>query len=95
MVFGWTSHGIGSNRAVIKAEIDRVKQRGRHEPKIDVRKEDGDIFARTGADDNGGMHDIVFVTFDKDHFTEIQPEANRGRTLVNARVVREYEMLGT
>ena len=95
MVVGGTSHAVGSNRAAIEAEIDRVKRRGRQGPKIDVRKEDGDIIARIGAADNGGMYDIVFVTFDKDHSTEVKRGENRGRTLVNARVVREYEMIGT
>ncbi len=95
MVVGGTSHAVGSNRAAIEAEIDRVKRRGRQGPKIDVRKEDGDIIARIGAADNGGMYDIVFVTFDKDHSTEVKRGENRGRTLVNARVVRKYEMIGT
>ena len=82
-------------RSATEAKIDRVKQRGRQGPKIDVRKEDGHVITRIGATDNGGMYDIVFVTFDKDHFTEIKPGEKRGRTLVAARVVREHEILGT
>ena len=84
-----------ASRAATEAKIDRVKQRGRPGPKIDVRKKDGNVITRIGATDNGGMYDIVFVTFDKDHFTEIKPGEKRGRTLVAARVVREYEILGT
>lgn len=95
MVVGGSAHAVGSNRGAIEAEIDKRKRSAKKGPKIKVHKEDGNIIAKIGGAKADGMYDIVFVTFDKDHSTEVKRGENRGRTLVNARVVREYEMLGS
>lgn len=95
MVVGGVSHAVGSKRGVIEAEIKRRKQSMGAGPKIDVRKENGEIVARIGAGEANGVYDIVFVTFDKNHSTEVKRGENKGKTLVNARVVREYDMLGS
>ena len=79
----------------IEADIKRRKQSMGAGTKIDVRKENGESVARIGAGEANGVYDIVFVTFDKNHSTEVKRGENRGKTLVNARVVREYDMLGS
>ncbi|MGB0552415.1 MAG: DUF1223 domain-containing protein [Alphaproteobacteria bacterium] len=89
MVVGGVSHAVGSKRGVIEAEIKRRKQSMGAGPKIDVRKENGEIVARIGAGEANGVYDIVFVTFDKNYSTEVKRGENKGKTLVNARVVRE------
>jgi hypothetical protein len=95
MVVGGVSHAVGSNRAAIEAEIERRKSASVEGPEIEVHKEDGAIVAKIGAGAASGVYDIVFVTFDKPHSTEVKRGENRGRTLVNAQVVRDYEMLGS
>lgn len=95
MVVDGVSHAVGSNRRAIEREIERRRSAMQDGPRIAVRKSDGNIYARIGGAETDGMYDIVFVTFDKDHKTEVKRGENRGRTLVNARVVREYEMLGS
>jgi hypothetical protein len=39
-------------------------------------------------------YDVVFVTFDKPHVTEVQRGENRGQKLKNSNVVRELTVLG-
>ena len=95
MVVSGVSHAVGSKRGAIEAEIKRRKQSMGAGTKIDVRKENGESVARVGAGEANGVYDIVFVTFDKNHSTEVKRGENRGKTLVNARVVREYDMLGS
>lgn len=95
MVVGGVAHAVGSNRSAIETEIERRKREAVDGPEITVRKENGAIIANIGAGKADGDYDILFVTFDKNHSTEVKRGENRGQTLVNARVVREYEMLGS
>jgi len=94
MVIDGVSHTVGSNRGKVEALIKRQKQSQDAGPKIKVRKEAGSIVAKISAARTSETYDIVFVTFDKEHQTAVKRGENRGRNLINARVVREYEMLG-
>jgi len=58
-------------------------------------KKNCEIIAIIGAAESEGVYDIIFVTFDKNHSTEVKRGENRVKTLVNARMVREYDMLGS
>ena len=94
MVIDGVTHTVGSNRGKVEALIDRQKRYKNSGPKIRVRKEAGSIVAKISAARTSDTYDIVFVTFDKEHETAVKRGENRGRNLINARVVREYEMLG-
>ena len=87
------SHAVGSKCAMIETEIKRRKQSMGAGPKIDVRKENSVITATIGAAKAKEVYDIVFVTFDENHSTEVKRGENQGKTLVNACVVLEYDML--
>jgi len=78
---------------MIETEIKRRKQSMGAGPKIDVRKENSVITATIGAAKAKEVYDIVFVTFDENHSTEVKRGENQGKTLVNACVVLEYDML--
>ena len=95
MVDGGVSQAVGSKRAVIETEIKQRKRSMGAGPKIDVRKENSEIIAIIGAVESEGVYDIILVAFDKNHSKEVKRGENRGKTLVNARIVREYDMLGS
>ena len=78
---------------MIKTEIKRRKQSMGAGPNIGVRKENSLITATIGASKAKEVYDMVFVTFDKNHSTEVKQGENPGKTLVNACVVLEFDML--
>ncbi len=94
-VVGGTVHLVGSNRGGIEAEISRQKAKPGYGPKIVVRKENGQIIAKVGGAHVKDTYDIVFLTFDNEKETRVMRGENRGLTLANARVVREFEIVGT
>ncbi len=94
MVIGGVAHAIGSRRAEIEARIAALRRARIYGPKISVRKENGDVLVEIGGAHTAEEYDILFVTFDKMRTTRVRRGENRGRTLQNVNVVRDYERVG-
>ena len=94
MVIGGAVHEIGSSRERVEHRIRAERAKTMFGPKLEVRKRDGKIVAMIGSGHAVGEYDVLFVTFDKPHVTTVKRGENRGMTLTNANVVREYEYVG-
>ena len=95
MVIGGAVHEVGSRRTLVERRIRAERAKTMFGPKLEVRKRDGSIVATIGSGQAAGEYDVLFVTFDKPHVTKVKRGENRGMTLTNANVVRDYEHVGT
>ncbi|MCG8548360.1 MAG: DUF1223 domain-containing protein, partial [Alphaproteobacteria bacterium] len=75
--------------------IRRSQSSDRVQPPITLRRDGMKLIVNIGEADVSGEYDITFVTFDKPHVTKVKRGENRGRTLINANVVRELDVVGT
>ena len=95
MVIGGVSHVVGSKRAAVVAEIARRRAARGDGPALTLSMEGDTMVARIAAGSADGAYDIVLLTFDREHTTDVERGENSGRQLTNAHVVREYEKLGS
>ena len=94
MVIDGKTHVVGSHRGKVEKLIRRSQASDRVRPPITLRRDGMNLIVNIGEADASGEYDITFVTFDKPHVTKVKRGENRGRTLVNANVVRELDVIG-
>jgi hypothetical protein len=94
MVINGRTHAVGSDRRKVENIIRESRERQTDGPEIVLRRDGQTLQISVGAASAGGAYDVVFVTFDKPHETEVRRGENRGRTLVNANVVRVLQVIG-
>lgn len=95
MVIGGAVHEVGSKRERVEQRIRAERAKTMFGPKLEVRKRDDKIVATVAAGHAVGEYEVLFVTFDRPHVTKVKRGENRGMTLTNTNVVREYERVGT
>ena len=98
MVIDGRAHVVGSHRDEVESMIERYRAEDTGGPAVKIRYQDKDdlVDVSVGADSReSGTYDVMLFTFDKPHETDVRRGENRGRTLMNANVVREMIRLGT
>lgn len=95
MVINGKTHVVGSHRSQVEAIIRSSQASEKPEPPLTLRRDGMNLIVSIGAGQASGAYDVTFVTFDKPHVTKVKRGENRGRTLVNANVVRELAVVGS
>ena len=87
---------VGSRRREVNRAIDEAPGQRRHTVPVMVEQPDRDRFIVSlgAADYDGEPADIVLVRYDASHVTEVARGENRGRTLTDVNVVRQFDVIG-
>lgn len=96
MVINGTAHEVGSRRDLVEGQIDAAlahKAEGR--PALALSHGDGGFTIKITGPEDAGAYDLVMVTFDEKHVTEVTRGENSGKQLVNAHVVRSMKTLAS
>ena len=91
MVVGGAVHVVGSERAEVERRIllDR-KQADRH-PRLTLEMTDEATIITIDGDGPAGIFDVILATYDGECKTMITGGENRGKTLTNVNVVRDFQ----
>lgn len=84
---------VGSDRAAAAQAFARAASRQGDGPEISAEARDGRVSIRVGRGDAVGR--VLLVGWDREHRTPVGRGENRGRTLIEANVVRSFTPLGT
>ena len=98
LVVDGVRHVTGSDRNAVTAEIREAKARTAARVPVAVRSSAPDrlvVEIAAAADIDDGAAAVWLVTFDRRYTTTVDAGENRGRTLVNHHVVRDYRRVGT
>ncbi len=94
MVIDGREHVVGSHRAKVERQIRKAQSRASDAPEIKMRRDGMNLIISVGAAKASGDYVVTMATFDKPHVTKVKRGENRGKTLVNANVVRELVKIG-
>ena len=94
MVINGRAHAVGSNRDRVESIIRQSRESADQGPAVTLRRDGMMLNISVGAAPADGEYDVVLATFDKPHKTKVRRGENRGRTLVNANVVRVLKVIG-
>ena len=95
MVIDGRTHVVGSHRDEVESLIRRYLSEDRSGPSITMQRKGDTLGVSVGLRAGAGTYDVVLITFDRPHVTEVSRGENRGLKLTNANVVREVIPLGT
>jgi hypothetical protein len=91
MVVGGGAHVVGSERNEIERRIRLDRKLAADHPRLDLEMtKDAAVIV---VDGNGpaGIFDVILAAFDSRHETVVTAGENRGKTLVNVNVVRNFK----
>jgi hypothetical protein len=96
MVIQGRADVVGSHRDDVESVIRRYLAEDPKGPAISIKRKGDVLIVIVGAGTGAGTdpYDVLLVTFDKPHLTEVRRGENRGKTLKNSNVVRELVRLG-
>lgn len=94
MVVGGAAHVVGSDRAAAEARIGSARPTGVEGPTLTVENSDREATITVDGSGPVGIYDILLVTYDRKHETKVTAGENRGKTLVEANVVRDVNRVG-
>jgi len=95
MVIEGRAHVVGSHRDEVESLIERYRAEIAGGPAIKMTRTGDTLGVSVAAAAAAGTYDVMLVTFDKPHVTDIRRGENRGRKATNANVVRELIPLGS
>src|SRR3546814_4380890 len=95
MVIAGANQEVGSHRDEVERQIVKLRRDVDEGPAVTLGKLGGQLKVEIGPGRASGEYDVLLVTFDKPHLTEVALGENRGRRLTNANGVRVLERLGT
>jgi hypothetical protein len=94
MVIQGRADVVGSHRDDVESVVRRYLAENTKEPAITIKRKGEVLIVIVGAGASTDLYDVLLVTFDKPHLTEIRRGENRGKTLKNSNVVRELVKIG-
>ena len=96
MVIDGAASVVGSRGGDVHRAVDEAAGRREQRVAVSVEQPGPDRFVVTlgGAHYDGEPADIVLVRYDDAHVTEIMRGENRGRTLTDVNVVRQFDVIG-
>ena len=97
LVIDGARHVTGSDRNAVIAEIGKAKEREIRRVSVALEASaPGRLTVELGAADGyWGVATIFLASFDRRHETAVEAGENRGRSLVNHHVVRDFRPVGT
>ncbi len=94
MVVGGASHVVGSKRRQAESRIRTARTQQGIAPRLAVENRGREAVITVDGSGPAGIYDILVVTYDREHETRVTAGENRGKTLVEANVVRGFERVG-
>lgn len=85
---------VGSHRDEVEDAIVSARENAPEGPSVAMTRSGDNIRVRIGGTDRVGAYDVYFITYDAQHTTEVARGENRGKTLVNTNIVREFDRIG-
>jgi hypothetical protein len=95
MVIDGRTHVVGSHRGEVEDLIRKYRADERGGPAINVSRKGDMLKIQVESARADAKYDVVLVTFDRPHVTQVRRGENRGKRLKNYNVVREVVPLGT
>lgn len=94
MVIDGRTHTVGSNRSEVEDLIRKFQAERGNGPAIEMSRKGDTLKVHVGPGKSAAKYEVVLVTFDRPHVTEVRRGENRGKMLTNSNVAREIESLG-
>lgn len=94
MVIDGRLHQIGSRRELAEERIRQMRQERPSGPRLTLDMTDGKVSVAVEGAAADGAYDILLATYESRRKTVITAGENKGRTAVNANVVRGFERVG-
>ncbi|MDH3230076.1 MAG: DUF1223 domain-containing protein [Alphaproteobacteria bacterium] len=94
MVVGGAAHVVGSNRQQAETRIRGMRSEMADAPRLTVASRGREATVTVDGGGQVGIFDIFLVTYDQAHETLVTAGENRGKTLVEANVVRGVNRAG-
>lgn len=97
MVIDGTAHEVGSKRSAVLTLIEQSRDLKTDRPVIAIAHDAGSghmVDLSIAGPELVEPYDIVMVTFDASHLTEVKRGENRGKVLENRNVVRSLTKIG-
>ncbi len=90
MVVGGTAHIVGSQRAEVERRIRLERGQAAEHPRLTLEMTQDAAIVTIDGDGPAGIFDVILAAYDRQHETMVTAGENRGRTLVNVNVVRDF-----
>jgi len=94
MVVGGTSHMVGSKRQQAESRIRMARSNATAAPRLTVENRGREAVIRVDGSGPAGIYDIMMAVYDREHRTVVASGENRGKTLIEANVVRRLDRVG-
>jgi hypothetical protein len=94
MVVGGAAHVVGSKRNQVESRIRAARPAAVETPRLTVENRGRTATIRVDGSGPVGIYDILVVTYDRERKTTVTSGENRGKTLVEANVVRGFSRIG-
>ena len=90
MVVGGGVHAVGSERARVEQSIRRERKQAANQPRLTLEMMDDVAIVTIDGDGPAGIFDVILAAYDGKHETLVTAGENRGKTLINVNVVRDF-----
>ena len=95
MVIGGRMHVVGSDVGSVLRAIRQVGEANPRAPQIAIARVGERFRVSLGSARYDGTADVLLVRYDARHETPVSRGENRGRTMTNFNVVRDFQKIGT
>ncbi len=90
MVVGGAAHVVGSQRAEVERRIRVERDQVAEHPRLTLEMTQDAAIVTIDGNGPAGIFDVILAAYDRQHETMVTAGENRGRTLVNVNVVRDF-----
>lgn len=94
MVVDGVSHVVGSKRRQAETRIRTAQSDPAAAPRLSVENRGREAVIKVDGSGPAGIFDIMMVVYDREHRTLVTAGENRGKTLIEANVVRGLRRVG-
>ena len=93
MVVGGAAHAVGSEREDVEQHIRQRQIEATQHPRMTLSIVDGAAVVTIDGAGPAENFDVLLATYDRRHETRVTAGENRGKTLINANVVRDFRRI--
>lgn len=93
MVIGGAAHLVGSEREKVERQIQRQQLLPAPQPRLNISLANKLATVTVDGDRQAGLLDVILACYDGRHETMVTTGENRGKTLVNVNVVRDFRRI--
>lgn len=90
MVVGGGVHAVGSERAEVEQNIRLERKQAADHPRLTLEMTEDAAVVTINGDGPAGIFDVILAAYDGKHETVVTAGENRGKTLINVNVVRDF-----